>query len=103
MSTAAGTCSELGAAAGAAACIRRRRLASGFLVHLERVAAAAARRRVRVVDREAALQAVDEVDLGALDLRRAERVDDDRDSEGVEPVVVLLGAGVEPEHVLVPG
>ena len=67
------------AAAGAAAGPRRRLLALGALFDLERVAAAARRGDVRVVDREAALQAVDEVDLRPLEIRSAVWVDGDLD------------------------
>ena len=67
-------------AAGAAA-----RLAGLWLLalgDLERVAAAARGGHVRVVDREAGLEAVEEVDLGALEVRRAVRIDDDRRPRG---------------------
>src|SRR5918992_1926394 len=75
---------ELAAAAGTAAAAARVRmlvrLAGGLVLDLEGVAAPATRRRVRIVDREAALQPVDEVDLGALQIRRAEAIDDDPDA-----------------------
>ena len=38
--------------------------------------------------------------LGALEVRRAEGVDDHPDAEGLELVVALLGAAVEAERVL---
>ena len=87
-----------GAAAGAAAAD------SGVGVaffDLEGVAAAAGRARVRVVDREpGCLDRVDVVDLGALEVRRAERVDDDLDAVRLELEVALDGAAVEAEPVL---
>ena len=60
------------------------------LLHLEGVAAAAGTGDVRVVDREAGLQALDPVDLGAGQVRRAERVDDHRDAVARELVVAVL-------------
>src|SRR6266511_462749 len=101
-------CSRLGAelrlvrAAGAAACccvIRR-----FALVHLERVAATAGRDGVRVVDREAGrLDRVDVVDLGALKVRGAERIDDDGHAVLLEREVAFGGRGVEAEAVLEAG
>src|SRR5689334_16140162 len=74
------------------------------LVRLERVAAAAGRLDVRVLDLEARLlERVDEVDRRALQVRRAERVDDDGDAVEVVRLVALLDAGVEPERVLETG
>ena len=58
----------------------RRRPRVFALFHLEGVAAAARAGDVRVVDREPGLQALDPVDLGAGQVGRAERVDDDRDA-----------------------
>ena len=48
------------------------------------------------------LQRLEEVDRRALQVRRAERVDDDLDAVELELVVALLGAAVEPERVLEP-
>ena len=57
---------------------------------LERVAAAARGAGVRVVDREPGrLNRVDVVDLGTLEVRRAERIDDDGDSVLVKLEVTL--------------
>src|SRR5213082_4050832 len=70
------------------------------LLHLEGVAAAAGSGDVRVVDREACLQALDPVDLGAGQVGRAERIDDDRDALARELVVALLRSAVESERVL---
>src|SRR2546422_10867101 len=89
---------ELMPAAGAAARSGRVFRCSA-LVHLERVPASTGRRHVRVVDREAALQALDEVDLGSLEIRRAERVDRDRNAVGLDLEVALLGTRVEAEGV----
>src|SRR5262245_34341092 len=87
-------------AAGAARRATGGHLALGALLDLERVAAATRRGHVRVVDGEPALEALDEVDLRALQVRSAERVDDNRDAERVDLVVALLGAGIEAERVL---
>src|SRR5438477_12630578 len=58
------------------------------LGHLERVAAAARRHGVRVVDRKAGrLDRVDVIDLRAVQVRRAERINDDGNA-------VLLGLEV---------
>src|SRR4051812_23344410 len=65
-------------AAGAAA-VPGRRL-TRLVVDLERVPAPAGRDDVRVVDGEPALEAVDEIDLRAPQVRRAVRVDDDIDA-----------------------
>src|SRR4051812_11619444 len=73
------------------------------LFHLEGVAAAARGADVRVVDREAGLEALEPVDLGADDVRRAERVDDDADAVALDLVVALLRAAVEAERVLEAG
>src|SRR5262249_14551740 len=86
--------------AGAAARSALGRLA---LFHLEGVAAAARAGDVRVVDREAGLQALDPVDLGAGQVGRAERVDDHRHAVARELVVPVLGAAVEAERVLEAG
>src|SRR5919204_5222598 len=91
---------ELRTAGAAAAGVPVGRLA---LLHLEGVAAAARGGDVRVVDREAALKAVDPVDLGAGQVRGAERVDDDRDAFADELVVALLRAAIEAERVLEAG
>src|SRR5262245_66387991 len=90
-------------AAGAATGAAGGHLALGALFDLERVAAAARRGHVRVVDREPALETLDEVDLRALQVRRAERVDDDRDAERVDLVVAFLSTCVEAERVLEAG
>src|SRR5690242_14588275 len=84
-------------AAGAAACSALGRFA---LLHLEGVAAAARTADVRVVDREAGLQALDPVDLGARQVGRAERVDDHRHTVAGQLVVAVLRAAVEAERVL---
>ena len=74
------------------------------LLHLEGVAAAARGDGVRVVDLEARLlNRVQEVDRGALQVRRAERVDHDRDALERQLDVTLGGAGVEAEAVLEAG
>src|SRR5918993_2457659 len=88
-------------AAGAAAAVRVR--VAGLVLDLERVPAAAPGGRVRVVDREPALEAVDEVDLGAGQVRSAERIDDDPDAVRLELVVALHRAAVEAERVLEAG
>jgi hypothetical protein len=68
------------------------------------VAAPAAGDRVRVVDREPRLlDRVDVVDLCALQVRRAERIDDDRDAVRFELDVALDSGAVEAEAVLEPG
>src|SRR5438477_741399 len=87
-----------GAAAGGALFGR---LALG---HLEGVAAAARCDRVRVVDLEAGLlDGLEVVDRRALEVRSAERVDDDLHALALELDVALLGAAVEAEAVLEPG
>ena len=71
------------------------------VLDLERVAAATGGGDVRVVDLEPGLlQAVEEVDAGTLEIRRAERVDDDPDAVCLELVVALLGTAIEAERVL---
>ena len=68
---------------------------------LEARAAAARGDDVRVVDLEPGLlQAFEEVDRRALQVRRAERVDDDLDAVELELVVARLCAAVEAERVL---
>src|SRR5215210_1534791 len=79
------------------------RVGGGLVLDLERVAATAPGRGVRVVDREAALEAVDEVDLGALEIGGAERIDDDADAVRLELVVTLHRAAIEAERVLEAG
>src|SRR5262245_46221484 len=64
------------------------------------MAAAARRGHVRVIDREPALETLDEVDLRALQVRSAEGVDDDGNAERVELMIALLRTGVETERVL---
>ena len=73
------------------------------LFDLERVAAATGRGGVGVRDLEPGLgDRVEEVDLGALEIRRAEGIHDNRDAVGLELVVALLQAAVEAERVLEP-
>ena len=70
----------------------------------ERVAAAARGRGVRVVDLEPGLlEAVQEVDRRALEVRGAVGVDHDRDAVLLERLVVLDRTGVEAEPVLEAG
>ena len=89
-----------GAAATAAADAR----VGVALFHLEGVATAARGARVRVVDREArSLDGVDIVDLGSLQIGRAERVDHDLDAVQLELEIALGRAAVEPEPVLEAG
>src|SRR5829696_495874 len=74
------------------------------LLHLERMPAAAGGGDVRIIDLEAGLlQAVQEVDRRALQVRRAVGVDDDIDTVQLELVVALLRAAVESERVLEAG
>src|ERR1700741_3602601 len=88
-------------AAGAATRGVLGRLALG---HLERVAAAARRDGVRVLDLEPGfLDRLEVVDPSAEQVRRAEGVDDDGDALALELVVGLLGAAVEAEAVLEAG
>src|SRR6476646_710172 len=89
-------------AAGAAT---RSGVLGGFaLGDLERVAAAARGSDVRVVDLEAGLlDRLQEVDLGAAKVGRAERVDDDRDALRLDLGVAVLGAAVEAQRVLEAG
>ena len=76
-------------------------LAGRFVLRLEGGATPAGRLHVRVVDREArAHEGVDEVDLGADEVRGAERVDDDADAVHLHLVVPVLRATVEAERVL---
>src|SRR5262245_26299839 len=91
------------AAAGAARSAAGGHVAFGALLDLERMATATRRGDVRVVDREAALEAVEEGDLGALQIGRAERGDDDRHAERGELAVALLGARIESEAGLEAG
>ena len=78
-----------GPAAGGALCDL-----SAFL-HLEGVPAAAGRNDVRVVDLEARLlDRLEVIDLGALEIRGAERIDDDPDALKLELVVAVLDAAV---------
>src|SRR6266850_1725038 len=87
------------AAAGAAG--RCRRVGRFAFFNLEAMAAATRRAHVRVVDLEARLlEAFQEVDRRALQVRRAERVDDDPDAVELELVVTLLRGPVEAERVL---
>src|SRR5688500_19355720 len=75
-----------------------------LVLDLERVAAAARGRRVRVVDLEPGLlDAVDEVDRRAREIRSAELVDDDLHAVLLELEVTLLDAPVEAEPVLEAG
>src|SRR5215468_10162539 len=87
-------------AAGSAA---GRALGRFSLFHLEGVPAAARRGDVRVVDRKAGLEALDPVDLGACQVRRAERVDDDVNTVDVQLIVALGRPAVEAECVLEAG
>src|SRR5512138_2937211 len=87
-------------ATGAAAGRAFRRLP---FLDLEGVPAAARRGDVRVVDCEAGLKAVDPVDLGARQVRRAERIDNHVDAVHVQLVVALRRSAVEAERVLEAG
>ena len=70
-------------------------------VCLEARAAAAGRDRIRIVDRETLThEAVDEVDLGAAQVRQAEAIDDDLDAVLIDDLVSRLGLAVEAERVL---
>src|SRR5919198_626840 len=70
---------------------------------LEGMAAAARRGDVRVGDLEPRfLDRLQEVDLGAAQVRRAERIDHERDALRLDRVVTLLGAPVEPQCILEP-
>src|SRR3954471_23332521 len=77
----------------------------GFaLGHLERRAAAARGDGVRVVDLEARLlDRLQVVDARALQVRRAERIDDDADALALVLVIALDRAAVEAEPVLEAG
>ncbi len=73
----------------------------GALVDLEAVAAAAGGGGIRVLDLEPGLlKALEKVDRGALQVRRAERVDDDLDAVELQLVVARLGGPIEAERVL---
>src|SRR5262249_42976778 len=81
------------AAGGAGRCLT--------VFHLEAVAATARRADVRIVDLEPGLlEALEEVDRRALEIRRAERVDDDAAAVELELVVAGRRAAVEAEGVL---
>src|SRR5919204_1479497 len=89
-----------GAARAAAADVLRRRV----LVDLERVAAAAGRDGIRVVDcKPGLLDRIHVVDLCALQVRRAEGVDDHLYAVSLELEVALDSAAVEAEPVLEAG
>src|SRR4029453_17992417 len=94
----AGLVATAGAAAGAV-------VGSGILAlsNLERVAAAAGSDDVRIVDREATLKTLDEIDLSALEVRSAVGVDHDPHALDVKLVVPLERAPVEAERVPEPG
>src|SRR6476619_4954925 len=88
------------AAGAAAAAVRLGCRFSAFLAG-ERVAAAAGSLGVRVVDLEPGLlEAGEEVDRGALEVRGAVGVDHDRDAVLLERLVGVDRAGVEAEAVL---
>src|SRR6185312_2191152 len=76
----------------------------GFtLFHLEGVTTAARRAGIRIVDREAGrLDRIDVVDLGALEVRSAERIHDDLDAVHLELEVAFGCTTVETEPVLEP-
>src|SRR5918992_2900778 len=80
----------------------RGRFAYRLVFDLERVAAAARGNDVWVVDRKAALEAVDEVDLGAAQIRGAVRIDDHRNAVREELVIAFLRRVVEAECILEP-
>src|SRR5215211_4603989 len=86
-------------AAGAAAAAHGR-IGLLALGDLERMATAARADDVRVVDGEAGLEAVDEVALGALEVRSAVGIDDDANALELELVIDLHRAAVEPECVV---
>src|SRR4029450_373715 len=90
---------RLVATAGAAASAV---LGSGILAlgNLERVATAAGGDHVRIVDREATLETLHEVDLRALEVRSAVWIDDDPHALNVKLVVTLERALIEAERVL---
>src|SRR5205809_4279434 len=70
----------------------------------EGVPAAARRGSVRVLDLEPGLlDRLEIVDARTHEVRRAERIDDDRDALAFELVVALLGTAVEAEAVLETG
>src|SRR5919109_4943213 len=90
---------ELGTARTAAGSV----VGGGSLFHLEGVAAAARGGHVRVVDREAGLEPLDPVDLGAGEIGGTERIDHDRHTLAEELVVAFLRTTVEAERVLEAG
>src|SRR5713101_8964359 len=66
---------------------------AGLIGGAERLAASAARNRVRVAKREASThQGVDEVDLRSLEVHGAHRVDDDANAVLLHDRVILFGA-----------
>src|SRR5256885_4181771 len=66
---------------------------AGLVRRLEGLAAAAARDRVWVTESEAAAhEGVDEVDLGALEVHGAHRIDDDANAVLLDDGVILFGA-----------
>src|SRR5579859_6391331 len=74
---------------------------AGVVGGLERMATAAARNGVWIVDREAsAHESVDVVDFGALEIANAVLVDDNPDSVALENFVAVLNRGVEGHSVL---
>ena len=81
-------------------CAGRNGLAVDIVLRLERRAAAAGRYDVRIVDREATVEAVDEVDSGAHQIRAAGRIDDHRDTVSINRLVIILNAVIETECVL---
>src|SRR6188474_3617221 len=90
------------AGAATAACMRLHGLALGHVfLRLEGRAAPARRLHVRVVDGEAgAHERVHVVDLGAGQIGRAERIDDDAHPVHLDLVVAVLRPAVETEGVL---
>ena len=77
------------------------RVPAAFAGHAERRAAAARRRRVGVLDREAtAGHRVDEVDLGALQVADTDRVDEQPDAVRLEHLVTDAAAFLDHEPVL---
>src|SRR5262249_61697071 len=94
---------ELGLVAAAGTAAARRVVLGRLVVDLERVAAAARGDDVRVVDLEPGLlQPAEEVDDGALQVRSAERIDDDLDAVQLALLVAFLGGAIEAERVLEP-
>src|SRR3954452_5187416 len=94
---------EPGGSVTGAATRAARHLGVVALFHLEGVTAAARGADVRGVDREAGLQTFEPVDLGADDVGRAERVDNDAHALAFDLVVALLRPAVEAERVLEAG